>query len=345
MDQILVLFQAKEPGQNGDDMYTQAFKVLDILEKSEKPVHTGEISSALSISKAAVWKHINELRQLGYDITSSDEEGYTLNTRDVDYRPHIIYKHLKTKFIGRKMRFFESIPSTIWYGKDLAEQGGIDDLNGMIIIAEEQTGGIGRMGRSWISPVGGIWVTIILKPTIPIDHLFMLTLAASVSVARVIRKMFDIGALIKWPNDIIIGDKKVAGILLELGAEGEKVEYCLISIGIDANVELEKLSQSVRNTMTSISQEVDHNIDRAVLLAAILKEYENRYNMISQGENDAVIREWKNFSSTIGRRVRIVTLRSQFEGEAIDIDPNGALVVKKDNGNIERVIAGDCIHI
>jgi len=188
-------------------------------------------------------------------------------------------------------------------------------------------------------------VTIILQPQIPIEQLFMLTLAASVSVARVLRKMYDIGALIKWPNDIIIGDKKVAGILLELGAEERKVEYCLVGIGIDANVNLESLNQTIRSTMTSISQEVNQNVDRAVLLAAILKEFENRYEMISQGEFDAVIREWKNFSSTIGRRVRIVTLRTHFEGEAIDIDPNGALVVKKDNGKIERVIAGDCIHI
>ncbi|NLV26875.1 MAG: biotin--[acetyl-CoA-carboxylase] ligase [Methanomicrobiales archaeon] len=326
-------------------MYIQAFKVLEILEASEKPVETNEIAMALSLSKSAVWKHINELRQLGYDITASDDEGYVLHDKNQDFRPHIIYRHLKTRLIGRKMRFFKTIPSTIWYGKDLAEQGGIDELSGMVIIAEEQTGGVGRMGRAWVSPAGGIWVTIILQPQIPIDHLFMLTLAASVSVARVLRKMYDIGALIKWPNDIIIGDKKVAGILLELGAEGEKVQYCLLGMGIDANVNLDSLNQSIRGTMTSISQEVDKDIDRAVLLAAILKEFENRYEMIIQGEYDAVIREWKNFSSTIGRRVRIITLRSLFEGEAIDVDPNGALVVKKDNGKIERVIAGDCIHI
>ena len=326
-------------------MYTQAFKVLEILEKSDKSVETSELAESLSLSRSAVWKHINELRQLGYDITSSGDEGYILHDKNQDFRPHIIYKHLKTKFIGRRMRFFESIPSTIWYGKDLVEQGGIDEMDGMVIIAEEQTGGIGRMGRAWVSPAGGIWVTIVLKPQIPIDRLFMLTLAASVSVARVVRKMYDIGALIKWPNVIIIGDKKVAGILLELGAEGNKIDYCLVGIGIDANVNLESLNQTIRSTMTSISQEVNKDVDRAVLLAAVLKEFENRYEMISQGEFDAVIREWKNFSSTIGRRVRIVTLRTHFEGEAIDIDPNGALVVKKDNGKIERVIAGDCIHI
>ena len=126
------------------------------------------------------------------------------------------------------MRFFESIPSTIWYGKDLAEQGGIDEMNGMVIIAEEQTGGIGRMGRAWVSPAGGIWVTIILQPQIPIEQLFMLTLAASVSVARVLRKMYDIGALIKWPNDIIIGDKKVAVPSLTRRQRTRKFEYCLV---------------------------------------------------------------------------------------------------------------------
>ena len=129
-------------------------------------------------------------------------------------------------------------------------------MDGMVIIAEEQTGGIGRMGRAWVSPAGGIWVTIILQPQIPIDRLFMLTLAASVSVARVVRKMYDIGALIKWPNDIIIGDKKVAGILLELGAEGNKIDYCLVGIGIDANVNLESLNQTIRSTMTSTARKL-----------------------------------------------------------------------------------------
>ena len=326
-------------------MYATAFKILEILEHSDEPVPSSDISKTLSISGSAVWKHINELRAIGYDITASEDEGYLLDKSLMDFRPHVIYKHLKTKVIGRRMRYFDSIPSTIWYGKDLAEQGGFDELHGLVIIAEEQTGGVGRMGRSWVSPSGGIWITIVLQPKVPIDHLFMLTLAGSVSVARVLRKMYDIGALIKWPNDIIIGDKKVAGILLELGAEGDQVKYCLVGMGIDANISVDNLNESIRHMITSISHEVDHEVDRAVLLASILKEFEVRYDMISQGEYDAVVREWKTFSSTIGRRVRINTLRNSFEGEAIDIDPSGALVVRKDNGKIEKVIAGDCVHI
>ncbi len=326
-------------------MYQQAFKVLDILERANGPVKSSEISSELSISKSAVWKHINELRLIGYDIVADEDEGYTLKSRFGDYQPHTIFQHLKTKTIGRQIRFFPSIPSTIWFGKDLAEQGDIADINGMVIIAEEQTGGVGRMGRAWVSPAGGIWITIILHPEIPMDHLFMLTVAGSVSVARVLRKMYDIGALIKWPNDIIIGDKKVAGILLELGAEGAEVKYCLVGMGIDANISLNDLNETIRNMITSISHEVGYVVDRSALLAAILKEFETRYEMLTKGEYDAILREWKNFSSTIGRRVRINTLRSSFEGEAVDIDVNGALVVRKDNGKIERIIAGDCIHI
>ena len=103
----------------------------------------------------------------------------------------------------------------------------------MVIIAEEQTGGVGRMGRAWVSPVGGIWITVVLKPHVPIDHIFMITMAGSIAVARAIRKEFDLGALIKWPNDIFIGNKKVAGLLLELAAEADTVHYCLLGIGID----------------------------------------------------------------------------------------------------------------
>ena len=123
-------------------MYATAFKVLEILEKSDKPVPSSDISTELSISSSAVWKHINELRIIGYDIVASDDEGYMLDKSNMDFRPHGVYKHLKTKIIGRRMRYFDSIPSTIWYGKDLADQGELDDLHGLVIIAEETDRGL-----------------------------------------------------------------------------------------------------------------------------------------------------------------------------------------------------------
>ncbi len=321
-----------------------AFKVLEILERSTTSISGEVISNELGITRSAVWKHINELRMMGYDISSSQKEGYRLTCTSAKLLPYEIHKSLQTKFIGKKMRYLENTPSTIWIGKQLCSEGDVEKMHGMVIIAEEQTGGIGRMGRAWVSPSGGIWITIVLKPHVPIDHVFMITMAGSIAVARAIRKEFDLGALIKWPNDIFIGSKKVAGLLLELSAEADTVHHCLLGIGIDVNVHLNNFSPSLQNSITTISAEVGHEVDRASFLARILKEFESRYLLIESGEYDAIIQEWKSMSCTLENRVQIRTLKNSFEGDAVDIDEFGALIIRKDNGKLERVIAGDCSH-
>lgn len=325
-------------------MPDSAFKVLEILERSDEPVSGEVISNELGITRSAVWKQINELRTMGYDISSSQKEGYKLTRTSSKLLPYEVHKKLKTQFIGKKMRYFGSTPSTIGVGKTLCSNSDVQKMHGMVIIAEEQTGGVGRMGRAWISPSGGIWITIVLKPHIPIDHVFMITMAGSVAVARAIRKEFDLGALIKWPNDIFIGNKKVAGLHLELAAEADTVHHCLLSMGIDVNVNLSQFSPVLQNEITSISAEIGHDIDRASFLARILKEFENHYQLIESGEYDAIIREWKSLSCTLEHRVDIRTLKNSFSGEAVDIDEFGALIIRKDNGKLERVIAGDCHH-
>ena len=325
-------------------MPDSAFKVLEVLEQADSPLSGETISTNLEITRAAVWKHINELRAMGYDISSSQKEGYRLTKTSSKLLPYEVHKKLKTQFIGKKMRYLENTPSTIWVGKQICSEGDVEKMHGLVIIAEEQTGGIGRMGRAWVSPSGGIWITIVLKPGIPIDHVFMVTMAGSVAVARAMRKEFDLGALIKWPNDIFIGNKKVAGLLLELSAEADTIHYCLLGIGIDVNVPLNQFSPALQKEITSISAEVGHEVDRATFLARILKEFENRYLLIESGEYDAIVREWKSLSCTLEHRVLITTMKNSFEGEAIDIDEFGALIIRKDNGKIERVIAGDCIH-
>jgi BirA family biotin operon repressor/biotin-[acetyl-CoA-carboxylase] ligase len=325
-------------------MPDSAFKVLEILERSDTPVSGEIISNELGITRSAVWKHINELRMMGYDISSSQKEGYNLTRTSSKLLPYEIHKKLRTRFIGKKIRYLENTPSTIWVGKQICSEGDVEKMHGMVIIAEEQTGGIGRMGRAWVSPTGGIWVTVVLKPHIPIDRVFMITMAGSVAVARAIRREFDLGALIKWPNDIFIGNKKVAGLLLELSAEADTVHYCLLGMGIDVNVPLKEFSPALQKDITSISAELGHDVDRASFLARILKEFENHYLLIESGEYDTVIREWKSLSCTLDRRVDIRTLKNSFSGEAVDIDEFGALIIRKDNGKLERVIAGDCFH-
>ncbi|MDD4137355.1 MAG: biotin--[acetyl-CoA-carboxylase] ligase [Methanoregula sp.] len=325
-------------------MPDSAFKVLEVLERASAPLSGEMISNELGITRSAVWKHINELRMMGYDISSSQKEGYQLTHPSQKLLPYEIHKKLQTRFIGKKIRYFENTPSTIWVGKQLCSEGDMEKMHGMVIIAEEQTGGVGRMGRAWISPSGGIWVTILLKPHIPIDHIFMITMAGSIAVARAIRKEFNIGALIKWPNDIFIGNKKVAGLLLELSAESDVVHHCLLSIGIDVNVPISNFAPELQDQITSICAEVGHTVDRASFLARILKEFESRFLLIESGEYDAIIQEWKSISCTLENRVQIRTLKNSFEGEAVDIDEFGALIIRKDNGKLERVIAGDCVH-
>jgi BirA family biotin operon repressor/biotin-[acetyl-CoA-carboxylase] ligase len=322
-----------------------AFKVLEILERSETPISGETISNELGITRSAVWKHIQELRGMGYEIFSSQKEGYRLTRTSNKLLPYEIHKKLKTQFIGKKIRYLENTPSTIWVGKQMCLEGDVGKMHGMVIIAEEQTGGIGRMGRAWVSPSGGIWITVVLKPRVPIDHIFMITMAGSIAIARAIRKEFDLGALIKWPNDIFIGSKKVAGLLLELAAEADAVHYCLLSIGIDVNVPLNQFSPALQKDITSISAEVGHEVDRASFLARILKEFESRYLLIESGEYETIIREWKSLSCTLENRVQIRTLKNSFEGDAIDIDEFGALIIRKDNGKLERVISGDCYQL
>ena len=326
-------------------MPDSAFKVLEILERADAPLSGEIISNELRITRSAVWKHINELRMMGYDISSSQKEGYRLTRTSSKLLPYEIHKRLRTQFVGKKIRYLENTPSTIWVGKQICSEGDVEKMHGMVIIAEEQTGGIGRMGRAWISPSGGIWITIVLKPHIPIDRVFMITMAGSVALARAIRKEFDLGALIKWPNDIFIGNKKVAGLLLELAAEADAVHYCLLGMGIDVNVQLDQFSPALQKEITSISAEVGHEVDRAAFLARILKEFESHYLLIESGEYDTIIREWKSLSCTLDRRVEIRTLKNSFEGEAVDIDEFGALIIRKDNGKLERVIAGDCHNL
>jgi len=323
-------------------MPDSAFRVLEILERADTPRSGEIISNELGVTRSAVWKHIKELRLMGYEIESSHKDGYKLVHASSKLLPHEVHKKLNTRIIGKKIRYFEHTPSTNGVGKQICADGDLKNLNGTVIIAEEQTGGVGRMGRSWISPAGGIWITIVLKPLVPVDHIFMITMAASVAIARAIRKEYELGALIKWPNDIYIGKKKIGGLLLEMSAEADVVNYCLLGIGIDVNNPIKDFTEDLQRDITSISAEVGHEVDRASFLARILREFENRYQLVESGEYDAITQEWKSLSATLEKRVKIRTLRNSFEGEAIDINEFGALIVRKDNGKLERVIAGDC---
>ena len=326
-------------------MEDPAFQVLRVIDNEGGSAPAGAISASLGIPRTSVAEAVDRLRGLGYAISEPRKELYELTARSGRLLPYEVERHLATKVIGRRMKYLEKTESTTWVARDLLCQQDPARLHGTVIIAEEQTGGQGRLGRAWASPGGGIWTTTILAPRIPIDRVFMVTMAAAIAVARAVRRDLDLGALIKWPNDILIGDRKLAGLLLELSAENAAVNHALLGIGIDANIPLGHLPPELRAAVTSLSAELGRDVDRPALLASVLKEFERRYDLLEAGEYEAVAKEWRSLSITLGHRVRITTLAKTFEGEAVDIDDVGALLVRKESGAVERVIAGDCRHI
>lgn len=325
-------------------MKESLYRTIRLLEEANGPVSGEVLAERLGVTRAAVWKQIQELREQGYAILASQKDGYTLVQSSGRLLPYEVKKHLKTRVIGQQITYLPTTPSTNDVARWLAVGGDPAALHGTVVIAEEQTGGVGRLGRAWVSPEGGIWITIILTPTIPIDHVFMITMVGAVAVARAIRRDFGLGAMIKWPNDVYIGDKKVAGILLELAAEADTIHYCLLGIGIDANFDPSVLSPDLQRGVTTLRAELEHEVDRAKFLARLLRDFERHYNLLEAQEYDAILREWKSMSCTLDQHVHVNTLTKSFDGEAIDIDEYGALLVRKENGRVERVIAGDLFH-
>jgi len=322
-----------------------AFGVLRVIDEEGGSAPAESISASLGIPRTRVDESVARLRELGYAIEEPRRFLYQLAKRSGRLLPYEVERHLATKVIGRRMKYLEKTESTTWVARDLLCQQDPARLHGTVIIAEEQTGGQGRLGRAWASPPGGIWTTTILAPKIPIDRVFMVTMAAAIAVARAIRKDLDLGALIKWPNDILLGERKVAGLLLELSAENSVVNHTLLGIGIDANIVVDHLAPDLRATITSLSAELGREVDRPSLLATVLREFERRFELLEAEEYEAVAREWRSLSATLGHRVRITTLAKAFEGEAVEIDDFGALLVRKETGAVERVIAGDCRHL
>jgi BirA family biotin operon repressor/biotin-[acetyl-CoA-carboxylase] ligase len=218
--------------------------------------------------------------------------------------------------------------------KELAQRG----VGETIVIAESQTCGRGRLGREWLSPKGGIYFTLILKPRISPVYAPRINLMASVAVAKAIRKLFHLKAELKWPNDVLIGGRRVCGILAEMEAEMDKVNFINLGIGINANTSISQYEK----TATSLKKELGKQVSRKGLLNSVLKEINQQQSLLTKGD---LLEEWKRLSATLNKQVRIVAPGEKITGRAIDIDTNGALVIKGKDGSLRSAIAGDCIHL
>jgi BirA family biotin operon repressor/biotin-[acetyl-CoA-carboxylase] ligase len=302
-------------------------KILTEL-RSRKDIVSGEyLSSILGISRVSVWKHIHKLQELGYKILSTSN-GYQL----ID-SPDVLYSW---EFPEREARihYFSELSSTMDTAKELARKNCPDFT---VVIAGRQTSGRGRLNRQWVSDDGGLYFTMVLRPNIPVALSSRMSFLASLTMAYVLRQMYQIEAAVKWPNDILVKERKLSGMLSELEAEADRVFFINIGMGINVNND----PTGVEAGAISLKNILGREISRIRLLASFLDEFEDRLENV---DFENVISEWKKYAVTLQRQVRIVTQREVSEGLAVDVDENGALIVKLADGSLKKIIYGDCFH-
>ena len=320
-------------------------KILDILRNSGESYVSGEdLCKRAGISRAAIWKRIEKLREEGYDIEASPHLGYRLAGIPDSLIPSEVQWKLKTKVFGKAVVSYKKVDSTNDIAYSLAEKG---VREGMVILADEQAKGKGRHGRSWASPPrSGIYKSCIIRPPIAPSEIPKITLVAAVAVAKAIRQVTGLEATIKWPNDILIRGEKACGILTEMRAEQDSVDFMVLGIGVNVNTPQKSLPKGA----TSLKEELrrakrDEEISRIELAKKILEMLDEYYIMLKEKGSKPIIEEWKGLSSMLGSRVKAVLPNRTIEGQAHDIDPDGALVLRLDSGVLEKVSSGDIVMV
>ncbi|MFO1478185.1 MAG: biotin--[acetyl-CoA-carboxylase] ligase, partial [Verrucomicrobiota bacterium] len=302
-------------------------------------VSGADLSQALGISRAAIWARIEELRDLGFDIEASPHRGYRLLESPDGLIADDLVARLggESRVVGRDIRVFQETTST----NDIAEKLARDGVKeGVVVFAESQTRGRGRLGRKWVSPGRkGLWFSVLLRPEFRPQEATQLTVAAATALARAFRSESGLQASIKWPNDLLLRGKKVAGILTELSAELDRIRYVILGIGVDVNQNT--FPPELRGVATSLAIEAGRSILRPSLAASILRELDADYARVCEGRFGEVADEWESLCSTIGQTVTVRVGERGIRGRAESLGEDGALLLRTEHGHLERITGGD----
>jgi len=287
------------------------------------------------MSRAAIWKHMQELRADGYEIAAVPHLGYQLVACPDKLLAYEVQSGLNTRIIGKKVIIMDTVSSTM----DEAFRLGMEDCpEGTVVCAESQSKGRGRLGRPWASPKNkGLYFSFVLRPQLPLNQLAQLTLMSAVALAEAIEGISDLKPLIKWPNDILLGSNKLAGILTELRAESDQVKFVVVGIGLNINTSSHQLVAGA----SSLKVAGGRSFDRVQVFQSVLRSLEKWYLKLLDHGFAQVMEEWKKRSATLKKRIRITDPAGVIEGEAFDLDEDGALLIRKDNGIIVKKTAGD----
>jgi len=314
--------------------------IIGLLRESDGYLSGSEMAARMGVTRAAIWKTIGILKKEGYGIDSSPSKGYLL-VKSPDLCISALKRIISSSSmkIGHKLFFFDSVASTNTIAMDLASQGCSE---GTLVIADAQTAGKGRLGRSWVSPPGkNLYMSIVLRPRISPREATTLTLLSAVACVSAIRKTSNIPISIKWPNDLIVGQRKIGGILTEIRADIDRISQAVVGIGINVNIDKKDMPEEIREIATSLFAETNDSISRTELAAVVIREFDMWYRLLLAEGKKVILDEWRQMSSTIGRPVRVVTGDRTFEGVADGIDDEGLLIVKLADGSYRKISAGD----
>ncbi len=314
--------------------------LLELFSQANGDFISGQkISEQLGCSRTAVWKHIEDLRNEGYELEAVRKLGYKIIRKPDKISGNEIQLGLKTKSLGHFIHFEETVTSTQKIAHKLAYDGAKE---GTIVVTEEQTEGRGRLDRKWVSAkYKGIWMSLILRPNIPLISAPQLTLLAAVGVAQAIQEVTGLEPDIKWPNDIMISGKKVVGILTELQAEADRINSVIIGIGINVNQSKEQFPEDIQDKAASLSIMKGEKINRADLLQTVLLKIENLYNTYLENGFSVIKLLWESYAISIGKHIVARTLHNAIEGCAIGITSEGVLMLEDEHGTIHYIHSAD----
>ncbi len=315
-------------------------KLIELLSKNQHQYISGQhLSNSLKISRSAIWKHMNELKKDGYDIEGVTRKGYRIVSFPEKVSENTIQWGLNTFWAGKKVYYKETIDST----QRLAHQLALDGAeHGTIVIADEQVKGKGRTGRHWQSHKSlGVWMSIILRPNILPYAAPQLTLVTATVIANLIEELTGIRPHIKWPNDILVNDKKIAGILTEMQAEQDKVNYVIIGIGLNVNQLSTDFDHASSYPITSLRMETNETWSLIKIIQQMLQIFESKFDHFMTNGFQEVKKEWEHYGFKMNEQIQIKSGQNNRYGTFLGIAEDGALLIKNEEETIEKIYSAE----
>lgn len=313
-------------------------RILKVLRGTEGYISGQELCEQLGVSRTAVWKYMKQLKEEGYEIQAVQNKGYCLTEVPDVLGESEIKSRLDTRWAGREVYFYDEIDSTNTQAKRLAEEG---VPSGTLVVSDCQVKGKGRRGRTWESPrASAIYMTLLIRPQILPQRASMLTLVMGLSAVQAIRDVLHIETSIKWPNDVVLNRKKLVGILTEMNAQMDYIEYLVIGIGI--NVNIRQFPPELQDKATSLQVELGHPVNRAELAAAVMKCFEENYEIFEKTQDlSGLMDAYHAVLANYNQPVRVLEPGNEYSGVARGINKKGELLVEKEDGSVETVYAGE----